>query len=282
MPKTIKPPRRGELVSRQLHLDDHEVFARVFVAEGGGPIRTIITGRAHHATGRFVTVKAGHRALPWESRLGELPMLKLVEVASAVHTVMAQPHRLEMIVEGAAEPLIYFPDLHLQVDARFATALRRGMPFAKACSDWLPDPASEAETRELIVEIKTATDRRNGDPVYQAKLALAAEVYDRIGWQFIQVIDPTGEGYSRIAHAVHEIALDHDVVVEPFEVQQVLDLLSDGPKMLATVAEVLGGTVAAVQKASALHVRRLLCIDLAGRLAPDSMVYPMTAKGGSE
>lgn len=281
MPKEMKPPRRGELLSRQLHLDDHDIFARVFVAEGGGPIRTIITGREHHATGRFVTVKAGHRALPWESRFGELPMLKIVEVASAVQTVMAQPHRLEMILEGVDEPLVYFPDLHLHVDARFAAALRRGVPFAKACAEWRPDAASEAETRELIVEIKTATDRRNDDPVYQSKLSLAAEVYDRIGWQFVQVIDPTGEGYPRIAHAVHEIALDHDVVVEPYEVQRVLDLLSDGPQMLAAVTEVLGGTVAAVQKASALHVRRLLCIDLVGRLAPDSTVYPM-AVGGRE
>lgn len=252
----------------------------MFVAEGGGPIRTIITGREHHATGRFVSVKAGHRALPWESRFGELPMLKIVEVASAVHTVMSQPHRLEMILEGVKEPLVYFPDLHLQVDARFAAALASGVPFSRACAEWRPDPASEAATRELIVEIKTATDRRNGDPVYQSKLTLASEVYERVGWQFLQVIDPTGEGYSRIAHAVHEIALDHNVVVEPLEVRLVLDFLQDGPKLLSAVLDVLGGTVAAIQKASALHVRRLLCIDLAGRLAPGSLVYPMPKAGG--
>lgn len=281
MPKKLSPPRRGELLSDQLLLEDHQIFARIFVAEDGGPIRTLITGREHHATGRFVSVKAGHRALPWESLRGELPALELMEAAPPVHRMMAQPHRLEMIIEGVPAPLVFFPDLRLTVDARFASALAGGVPFLLACAEWRPDASTAGDTRELIVEVKTANDPRNADPVYQSKLALAEEVYGRIGWQFFQFVDPTGLGYSRIAHAVREIVLDHDVIVSPHEVHLAQKALSDGPVTLDAVLDALGGNVAAIQKACALHVRRLLCIDIAGRLAPESMVFPMGSIGGA-
>jgi hypothetical protein len=99
--------------------------------------------------------------LPWESLRGELPALHMFEAASPVHTIMAQPHRAEMILEGVPKPLVFFPDFHLTVDARFASALARGIPFCTACAEWRPDPATAGETRELVVEVKTADDRRN-------------------------------------------------------------------------------------------------------------------------
>lgn len=267
-----------EVAVRQLHLDDHQVFARIFVSSDGGPIRTLITGREPHATGRFVSVKAGYRALPWESMRGELPLLQLAEVASPVQSVMVQPHRLEMFVEGVKKPLIYFPDVSLSVSRRFADALDDGATFARAVADWVPSEAAE-EHVTLIVEAKTNDDRRIHDDVYQSKLRLAHEVYERLGWRFVQVVDVTGPDWRPIAKAVHEIGLDRDVVVSPHETQMVQESLMTGPATLADVSATIGGGAIALQKLAALHVRRLISIDLRGRLALESLVRPMTYSG---
>lgn len=280
MPKKIAPPRRGELLSKELRLEDQEVFARIFVAEDGGPIRTLITGREPHATGRFVAVKAGHRAQPWESFWGELPMLQLCEVAAPVISLLAQPHRLEMIVEGRPDPMVVFPDLGLKVDRRLARDVVGGTPFATACANWLPNLQAGDDPVDLILEIKTKRDRRLHDPLYQAKLALAEEVYSRLGWYFAQVVhDPDERDYGRIAPAVREIALDHDVLVTPHEVQLAADHFRGAPSRLRDLTAVLGDGPVAVKKASALHVRRLLAIDLRGRLSPMSAVFPMRTSG---
>lgn len=262
----------SEAAVRQLHLDDHQVFARIFVSSDGGPIRTLITGREPHATGHFVSVKA-RRSLPWESMRGELPLLQIAEVASPVQSVMVQPHRLEMLVEGVQKPLVYFPDVVMSVSPRFADALGEGLSFAKAVAEWSPTEIEEQQVT-LIVEAKTSNDRRLNDDIYQSKLRLAREVYERLGWRFTQVVDVTGSDWRPIEKAVHEIVLDRDVVVTPHETQMVQDALANGPVTLADISPMLGGGAIALQKAAALHVRRLIVIDLRGRLALDSTVWP--------
>lgn len=270
----------SDIEAHTLRLDDIGTFARLYVARDGGPIRTIITGREPHATGRYICVKANHRAQPWESFWGELPMLQLCEVAAPVISLLAQPHRIEMIVEGQRHPMVVFPDLGLKVDRRFAEDVCSGTPFATACANWRPDLLAGDDPVNLILEIKTKRDRRLHDPLYQAKLTLAEEVYTRLGWYFTQVVhDPDEQDYGRITPVVREIALDHDVVVTPHEVQIASDHLGGKPSPLRDLLRVLGGGTPAIQKVSALHVRRLLAVDLRGHLSPKSMVFPMRATG---
>lgn len=280
MPAKSHPPT-GDLEAHRLRLDDFDTFARIYVARDGGPVRTIITGREPHATGRYISVKANHRAQPWESFWGELPMLQLCEAASPVISLLAQPHRLEMVVEGHRDPLIVFPDFQMTVDRRFAEDVCSGTAFTTACANWLPDLKAGDDPVELVVEVKTKRDPRLHDPVYQAKLTLAEEVYARLGWFFVQVVhDPDERDYRRIAPAVREINLDHDVVVTPHDIQVASDHLGGKPTRLRDLARAIGGGTVAIQKISALHVRRSLAVDLRGRLSPKSMVFPMRASSG--
>ena len=95
----------------------------------------------------------------------------------------------------------------------------------------------------------------------------------------MQVVDVTGPDWRPIAKAVHEIGLDRDVVVSPHETQMVQESLMTGPATLADVSATIGGGAIALQKLAALHVRRLISIDLRGRLALESLVRPMTYSG---
>lgn len=67
-----------------------EILATITVAENGGPIRTLITGREPHPTGTITSIKAGSRAMPWESIKAERPALIACETASPVRRLLAQ------------------------------------------------------------------------------------------------------------------------------------------------------------------------------------------------
>lgn len=188
-----RQPRKKERLdlSRQLRMDRELVVAHIFVADDGGPVRTIINGRHHKPTGRHYMIKAGFRSSPWESMEGEYPFMQLSEVATAVHRFLAQPHRLDMQVVGSAKRWVYFPDARIEVDRPFGEMLLNGVPFDQAVAEWRPHMADGA-TMVVLVEVKTDNDRRADESDYKAKLTLAREVYvtcDRVDASYVMIWD---------------------------------------------------------------------------------------------
>jgi hypothetical protein len=82
------------------------------------------------------------------------------EADTAVVRFLAQPHRLEIRVEGKEKPLYYFPDL-----------LRR-----------LEDGTIE------IIEVKQKDEEIAKDSDYDFKLAKAKSIYAALGWKFRVVV----------------------------------------------------------------------------------------------
>ncbi|WP_375762579.1 hypothetical protein ACE10W_05195 [Bradyrhizobium sp. B025] len=261
------------VLEREIEFREAGTVAIISVSETGGPIRQLITGREPHPTGRPVLVKAGFRAQPWESFRGELPFMELAEVASPVLQVMAQPHRLDMKVVGGPQPVLRFEtDFLLTVDANFVADLQSGAPFWLAALRWRGDSES-FEPRKLVVEAKTDDDPRNADPEYGHKVALAREVYGKIGWAFATVVGfrdlPSGE----VSRGVHRIWLRALTKVSAADVAKVSDFIARaGVRSYAEVAEILGGGPVGRSKLAALHVRRVLRIDLTKGLFPSSAV----------
>jgi hypothetical protein len=270
------------LLERQIEYDNERTTARVVVSKTGGPIRTIITGRKHHATGRIVCLKAGSRAMPWESMRGELPAIILAEVASPVHALMVQPHRLEMRVEGSNHPLVYFPDLALAVDHRAIDELAGHQPFTRGLAAWKPTPGKRAEISTLIIEIKDDRDPRADDEQYRNKLAIAAKVYNQLGWHFVELVR------TRDIEADHVLAASRDIVANAYTRVDSVDVAcvaeqieaSGGIGSHSALAELLGGPRLGRAKLAALHVRRVISIDLSQPVRPDSAVR-MVDDGGS-
>jgi hypothetical protein len=239
----------------------------------GRPIPRIQPGRQTKPTGRIVCVKAGFTAMPWESIRAERPMLHLCEVASPVLALLAQPHVIEFNVRGQVDPKTYTPDLRLEVDRRFADDVGRGMPFAMAVEFWKPKTGEPADTVTMIIEVKDDDDRRLGEPDYDAKLRMAQEIYEGQNWRFATVARSKDIERREIAVAVREIMLDHDGDVAPTEAVRVEELLErQGLAFLSEVEAVLGGGVVGRKKAAALHVRRVIAIDLGEQLNAKTIV----------
>lgn len=254
--------------------------ARIVAADNGGPKRLIISGRRTTPTGTFVSLKAGSRAMPWESVHCELPMLEICEVASPIFSLMAQPHRLEMRVKGQWGPLIYYPDLLVQAASDFVESVVSGEPFVLAARRWRPS-GSRAKPRTLIIEVKDDADCRNSDLEYQDKLKLARQVYESIGYGFITVV--RSRDIECADHGTtSSIVLDRFTSVSTRDVERAFGCIDahGGQASLDDVAEVLGGGPFGKAKAAALHVRRTLCIDLSGPLGAHSGVR-MVADGRS-
>jgi hypothetical protein len=261
------------LLERQIDFDNERTIARIVVSKFGGPIRTIITARKHHATGRVVSLKAGSRAMPWESLKSELPTIILAEAASPVHTLLVQPHRLEMRVEGASHPLIYFPDLAVVIDRRAVEGLGQ-LPFALALASWKPAPGKRGETFILIIEVKDDEDPRKDDKDYRNKLRLAAKAYRQIGWHFVEIVRTRDIEADHVLVASREIVADAYTRVDSIDVARVADRIeaAGGLDAHAALAEVLGGPRLGRAKLAALHVRRIVSIDLSRPIRPDSAV----------
>lgn len=202
------------------------VVARIVRSTDGGPIRQISKHGGAKPTGTFVSLKAGNRAMPWESIKCELPALELAEVASPVVSLLAQPHRLELYVRGRRSPLIYFPDLELTVEPGLYNRLIAKQPFAEAMLEWRPDRSRSGSYRTIIVEVKDDDDPRNDDRQYQRKLHLAAKVYQNLGFGFVVVV------HSRDLAGIdldlmHEVALDRYTAVSPIDTDICMRWLTD-------------------------------------------------------
>lgn len=70
--------------------------------------------------------------MPWESQSCELHAMQIAEVSTSVHSFLAQPHRLELRVLRCKRPLLYLPDMQMEVDEKVAAGLMRGDAFGPA------------------------------------------------------------------------------------------------------------------------------------------------------
>ena len=271
-----QPRARERLdIRRQLELDRELIFAHIFVSLDGGPVRTIINGLHNKPTGREYMIKSAFRAAPWESMRGERSFMRLCEVASPVRSYLAQPHRLEMQIIGDIDRWVYFPDARIEVDEGFADMLKRGVPFAEAVADWHPDMTLGRDA-VLLVEIKTDKDRRAQDDLYRAKLGLAREVYERLGWQFAEVLTSRDLAVPKIERAVHEMCLDHDTSITAEDVRVARECTGSGVDLGQLITE-LGGRPLGMAKAAALHVRRVISLGLEEGLAEHTAVHLVPA-----
>lgn len=257
----------------------------IVTSEDGGPIRRINNGRGHAPRGSEPSLKASGWGMPWESVQAELSTIDLAEVGSPIIRVLAQPHRLELPVVGLRRPLIYFPDLHLTVEDSFLRSLGQ-KPFGRAIIEWKPDRDRPLPPRTLIVEVKDDGDRRKDDPFYREKLRLARETYALMGYVFVEILRSRDIDCVNLRN-VREILLDKSTVVSALDVgRAVRHLRSVGSSgTLAGLIDALGGGSNGKATASALHVRRIVSIDLSQPLCGSSPVYlvrPFEAGGCSD
>jgi hypothetical protein len=256
------------------------VFATIRESETGGPARRLITGREPHPTGRPTCIKAGFRAVPWESVMSEWPLIRLAEVASPIRFMRSQPHKLEMEVTGGAAPVLTFlPDFHFEAEARFVEELDAGKPFWSAALDWKPN--GESFWRTLIVETKSDADRRGKDPDYLVKMDLARETYRRIGWPFAYLTQSKDLPVGRVAQGIEKIWGRTFTKVSMLDVSGALDALERAGGLLPydEAAFVLGSGPIGKAKLAALHVRRVVRIDLSKGLSDESIVTPIGDRG---
>lgn len=261
------------VLEQEFEFLQERTIATISVSDSGGPVRPLITGREPHPTGRVVCIKAGFRALPWESILAELPFIELAEVASPFTGIMAQPHRLDMKVTGPEPVLTFFPDFQMISDARFIDDLAAGTPFWIAALRWVPDP-QPLHARKLIVEVKDDGDPRLEDPDYRHKLDLARDVYQRLGWSFAMVVKSRDLPANDVERGVHKIWLKNLTKVTAVDVARVSGFIAreGGSADYDRVSEELGPGPLGRGKLAALHVRRVVRIDLSKGLGADTAV----------
>jgi hypothetical protein len=261
------------LLEQELELRQERTIATIKVAASGGPVRQLITGREPHPTGRPVCIKAGFRALPWESMRGELPFMQLAEVASPISRLMAQPHQLDMNVTGLQSVLTFFPDFQLSADARFIKDLLSGTPFWVAALRWEPNSPS-FEARTLIVEVKLDSDPRVKDPEYLHKLGLARDLYEMLGWSFVTVVKSLDLPVNDVERGVNKIWLKNLTMVTTADVARISDFISGegGASTYGDATEHLAPGPLGRAKLAALHVRRVVRIDLSKGLTDYSLV----------
>ncbi|NTI16097.1 hypothetical protein G6L29_10665 [Agrobacterium rhizogenes] len=265
-----EPARRNSL----------NVVAKLFWAQDGGPIRTIIDGRKTRPTGTFHALKGGARAMPWESKLERMAMC-MADLSSRVHYLLAQPHRLEINVRGnRGKSLIYFPDLLLQVHPSFVEDLRNGMPFSQAARVPAPREVPSHRLQNLILEIKADDDPRDNDPVYQRKLSLAEELYSRRGCAFFKIRkkEHLGKEFSDLARRAD---LNKFVPIDERDYQTCLSRFGGRDTIdRAGLERAFGGGPLSRAKVFGLHYRRFISIDFATRAAGNCPVH-LISQGGA-
>ncbi|MBB5255993.1 hypothetical protein [Rhizobium leguminosarum] len=254
--------QEDEYVPQDVRPNTLDVVAKLFWAENGGPIRTIIDGRKTRPTGTFHAIKGGARAMPWESKLERTAMC-LADFSTRVHYLLAQPHRLEISVRGnRGRPLIYFPDLLLQVHPSFVEDLRRGMPFSQAACKAANRDVPPHRLQNLLLEIKADKDPRDDDPAYQHKLRLAQELYHRRGFAFFTIRQSVhlDKQFTAIARRgdLHKYSTldecDFATCLAHFGERNTVPL--------ASLQQAFGDGPSAQAKVVALHYRRFISIDL--------------------
>lgn len=206
--------------------------AVLWQTRSGGSIRTIITGRSFHPTGRRASYKNG-RAYPWESPYEEL-LLRCCEAHPDVSGHVAQPHMLEVFrMEGESDQ--YYPDLRVDF----------------------------ADGSVAIVEVSSAADRRKAEPEYVAKLVRCRQVYeDLLAWRFEEI---SGEAINRDPAFRNLIRIERDKRTATCVADElrIFDLATTrDPFTYAEACEALGGFPKGSKVVHALMVRGLVEIEV--------------------
>ena len=204
----------------------------------------------------------------------EMPLIQLAEIASPIRYIKSQPHRLDMkVIDGPSPILQFFPDLEFVADARFIEALEQGEPFWEAALQWQPTSES-IDWRTLIAETKRDDDKRAKDFDYLQKLDVAREFYGRIGWSFAHLRAskdlPSGEVAKSVIR-VFSRAMTSVTVLDVARVSHVIER-AGGSVTYEEASAAIGGGPVGRSKLAALHVRRVIWIDLSKGLAPESRV----------
>jgi hypothetical protein len=264
-------------MNKHVRLGFEGIVARIVMSADGGPIRRILTGRSTRPTGTFTSIKAGGRAMPHESVEGELKAMWIAETATSVRRLLAQPHRLEITVSGRSRPLLYFPDLLLEMDKAAASRIVGGQPFARAMFA-APEKTGGEYTRSVVLEIKTEADRRTEDAEYLLKLDLARKVYKRLGVDFAVVrTDPALS--ARDLSAVKRVVMNRHVAIDARDIEIAASRVQNGPVTLVDLAASLGPSHLGISKVFALHVRRVISIDLNGPVGAETAVHRVKSSG---
>jgi hypothetical protein len=213
------------------------------------------------------------KAMPWESYACELRAMQIAEVSTAVHSFLAQPHRLELRVRSQNKSDLYFADLQLEVQEEVAAELMCGKALGPALiAGSVPCKRSHA-TRTVVVELKSDKDRRMGDADYLKKLRLAKSVFRKLGIVFV-VATETADLRTVDLRVVREISLDRFTAVGTVDVSRAVSCIEagGGVSSLGELSKALGGSHIGRAKAHALHVRRIISIDLREPLGPASPI----------
>ncbi|MGW9949323.1 hypothetical protein J2W92_004674 [Rhizobium leguminosarum] len=245
-------------------------IARILTSVDGGPVRRIVDGRKTIYTGFFTSVKADFGQMPWESRKSEKTTMILAEASSRVVSLLAQPHRLEIFVNEQKTPLKYFPDLQLKVHPSLLFDLQQGTPFSVAALAPSNDEPDD-RLRTVVFEIKDDRDHRQRTSQYKAKLELAADVYRRMGITFF-TIQRGEEIFPYQLRIASNIVSWRHTSVNQRDVWTVQSVLRSSTQAAGEVALRLGGGALGWAKLRALHVRRIVEIDLTESVSPDSRV----------
>lgn len=267
--RCIMAPRRQQVLKRHIQLIDGGAIAEIYT-RGTAPYTKLVTGRQRKPVGRPVMIKAGMRAVEWESIKAEKPMYELCEVATPVHSMFSQPHLLRMRIVGRRDPLDFKPDLKLTVDTGFAVKALSGS-FVEAVRTW--KPVADGTISTLIVEVKDDADPRNEDPDYQHKLQLAEEVYRKVGWFFTTVVRSTHISHPETDPAVQRIFLKRKATISPGDLTAVRNAFGSRELLRwREVVDALGSGPTGTSKACAMHVRRLISVDVSTPLGEGSLV----------
>lgn len=236
---------------------------RIVTSNQGGPIRTALNGRQTKPTGTFISVKSGYRSLVWESKRAELPVLRICELSPRVRWMMSQPHRFEFHTSAFAGPLIYFPDLELDVIPSLVADLDNGVPFGIAALRADPRCHRRGRSRKLVLEVKTEDDPRTHDEFYNEKLRLAAIRYGQLGYVF-RIIKKRRDIDCVDARGVERIVLDKLTQITPSNLAAARMHLQGegGTSTYHRLSCALGSGPLGDARLNAMAVRRNLSIDL--------------------
>lgn len=255
-------------------LDIGGACARIVLSNDEGPIRRILNGRRNIRTGTFISFKADLRAMPWESYNGELAVLKLAEGALGIAKLLAQPHRLEIFTKELPHPLIYFPDLMLRVDDELYAGLLVGRPFVTLAAQMRTRVAEANRCRVVIVEVKLPTDPRLHDDFYNMKIALAREVYERLGIPFVTIERTKDFSPDKTLPFADLFMFDRHTKIDDSDYDILRRVFGSNGKTrpYGEVVEALCPGPTGKAKMLGLQIRRRISIDLSKRITDDSNV----------
>jgi len=229
--------------------------AMIVVAPNWHPIRTSVEYAHSTAVGRFVSRKS-RRAFNWDG-FAERHLMRISEADCRFVRYLAQPHRLEIMVDDSDRPLLYFPDL------------RRDL---------------EDGTIEII-EVKKTKEEIESDPDYAFKIAKAESVYSALGWKFrIMVaeeeidVNPVYSNAKMICEDNFSLIgrREHLAIAEAFQVN---DALPYG-RAIEIIAAAGGTLVGAKAVLHALICTREAGINIKKKITRDSAVTkPGKARG---